>query len=202
MGAASAHPLPPAEETRERFISQAVQAVVRLADRADAETLATALSQPSPVDVLVSALISELGQLREGGTAANPLAAAMLRGQLAKRSLLQAGGGTLSSAEVARLLGVSRQTVNNRRIRGRLIGVPSGRGDYEYPAWQFGDGAVLPGLERVLLALRDHHPWTQISYMLNPDSRLGDDVPLDVLRRGRVDDVVAAASMYGEHGAA
>ncbi|MHB1417866.1 MAG: hypothetical protein ACYC1C_21660, partial [Chloroflexota bacterium] len=185
MGAARMQPLAPAEETRERFISQAVQAVVRLADRADAETLAEALRQSSPVDVLVTALLRELGRLGGEGTAAQPLTAAMLRGQVAKRRLLEAGGGTLSSAEVAHLLGVSRQTVNNRRLKGRLIGVASGRGDYEYPAWQFADGAVLPGLERVLMAMRDHHPWTQVSYMLNPDIRLGDGVPLDLLRRGR-----------------
>jgi hypothetical protein len=202
MGAARAQPLAPAEDTRERFISQAVQAVVRLADRADSETLAAALRQPTPVDVLVAALLSELGHLGAESAPSHPLTGALLRGQLAKRSLLEEGGGTLSSAEVAHLLGVSRQTVNNRRLKGRLIGVTSSRGDYEYPAWQFADGAVLPGLERVLLALRDHQPWTQISYMLNPDTRLGDGVPLDALRRGRIDEVVAAASMYGEQGAA
>ncbi|MHB0877268.1 MAG: hypothetical protein ACYC5O_14620 [Anaerolineae bacterium] len=202
MDAARAHTLEQRNDARERFISQAVQAVVRLADRADAETLAEALRQTSPVDVLVTALLRQLGSLGAEGSAAHPLTGALLRGQLAKRRLLEAGGGTLSSAEVARLLGVSRQTVNNRRLKGRLIGVPSTRGDYEYPAWQFADGGVLPGLERVLMALRDHHPWTQLSYMLNPDSRLGDRTPLEVLRQGRADDVVAAASMYGEQGAA
>jgi len=190
------------DELRERFISQAVQAVVRLADRADAETLAEALRKSSPVDVLLTALLRELDQLGSVDSGAHPLTGAMLRGQLAKRELLDAGGGALSSAEVAQLLGVSRQTVNNRRLKGRLIGVPSARGDYEYPVWQFGAGGVLPGLERVLLALRDHQPWTQISYMLNPDARLGDCTPLEALRQGRVDDVVAAASMYGEQGAA
>ena len=58
------------------------------------------------------------------------------------------------------------------------------------------------GLERVLLAMRDHHPWTQISYMLNPDTRLDGRTPLEELRRQKADDVVAAASMYGEQGAA
>jgi len=190
------------DEVRERFISQAVQAVVRLADRADTGTLAEALRQASPVDVLLTALLRELDQLGAVDGGAHPLTGAMLRGQLAKRELLDAGGGALSSAEVAHLLGVSRQTVNNRRLKGRLIGVPTARGDYEYPVWQFAAGGVLPGLERVLMAMRDHHPWTQISYMLNADVRLGERTPLEVLRQGRVDDVVAAASMYGEQGAA
>ena len=202
MGTLRAGALGQGEDVRERFISQAVQAVVRLADRADSETLSEALRQASPVDVLVTALLRELDQLGAVGSGAHPLTGAMLRGQLAKRQLLDAGGGTLSSVEVAHLLGVSRQTVNNRRLKGRLIGVPSARGDYEYPAWQFADGGVLPGLERVLMALRDHHPWTQISYMLNPDIRLGGRAPLEQLRQQRVDEVVAAASMYGEQGAA
>src|SRR5690606_41693050 len=59
---------------------------------------------------------------------------ARLRGLRMRARLLAAEGGTLSSTEVADLLGITRQAVNKRRKAGRLIGLATGRRGYAYPA--------------------------------------------------------------------
>ena len=61
---------------------------------------------------------------------------------------------------------------------------------------------TLPGLEAVLERLADHDPWMQGRFFLMANQRLGDRRPLDELRQGNVEAVIAAAAVYGEHGAA
>jgi len=91
--------------------------------------------------VLVSALQTEeaLASIR----ARDPLAGARVRGLEAKRKLLEGEGGTISSAEAAKLLRVTRQAVDKRRKEGKLLGLEFGRKGFRYPTWQFG----LPKVE-------------------------------------------------------
>jgi hypothetical protein len=42
----------------------------------------------------------------------------------------------------------------------------------------------------------------RVNFMLTGDARLGRRRPIDLLREGLIDGVVAAARAYGEHGAA
>jgi hypothetical protein len=64
---------------------------------------------------------------------------------------------------------------------------------YRYPAWQIYEGQLLPGLGEVLaiLAKKKLQPLSIISYFLTPSSELDEARPLDLLRKGRVEDVVA-----------
>ena len=57
---------------------------------------------------------------------------------------------------------------------------------------------MLEGFDLVLAALSDHDPWSQLSFMLTPNTWLQDESPLDVLRRGEVEPVLEAASVFGE----
>jgi len=131
----------------------------------------------------------------------SPLLPALLRGAQAKRQLLEAEGGTLSAAEVARLLRLSRQAVDKQRRTGRLLALRAGP-SWRYPAWQFIDGQSLPGLPEVLAALRAVSPWTTAAFLLSRNTRLGERRPVDLLRRGELDAVERAAQAHGEHGAA
>jgi hypothetical protein len=131
-----------------------------------------------------------------------PYREALKRGREARKELLAAEGGVLSGAEVAEILGLSRQAVDKRRRAGRLLGLSTGRRGIAYPAWQFTEGGVLPGWEDVLADLTDHDPWMQLIFMLTPDMWLDEKVPLTELRRGNLARVQVAARMLGEHGAA
>lgn len=133
---------------------------------------------------------------------ADPLASARERGTQSKRRLLEAEGGTLSALEVADLLGLRRQSVDKRRQKGLLIGLNVERRGYRYPKWQFtNDGLVLEGLPSILTTLKSQGPWVQTAYMLNRNTRLDGERPLDLLRAGQFERVLEAASNYGEHSA-
>lgn len=182
---------------RKIFFQRSLRAIEEL-QTLDERRLAEAVEAPTDFSVLVSALKSEetLANIR----ARDPLAGARVRGLEAKRKLLEDEGGSLTSAEAAKLLRVTRQAIDKRRKEGKLLGVELGRKGFRYPAWQFG----LANFEPVLAALRDRDCWEQLTFFLNPNSRLGDRTPLEALQRGGgrdVEDVIRAASEYGEQGA-
>jgi len=131
----------------------------------------------------------------------DPLAEARLRGIEARRQLLAAEGGTVGIQQVAALLSISRQAVYKRYRAGRLLAVACGRHGYAFPAWQLVPGGVLPGLEKTLRALSDLDPWMKIAFFLGETVALKAASPLEALRKGRLEDVLRAAELYGEHGA-
>jgi hypothetical protein len=64
------------------------------------------------------------------------------------------GDISLSGSEVARMLGVSRQAVNQRAGRGSLLAIADGQG-VRYPGWQFRDGSPVRGLRDLVRSARD-----------------------------------------------
>lgn len=93
--------------------------------------------------------------------------------------------GSLTSPEVARRLGVSRQTPHDRVRAGTLLAVLD-RGVWRYPAWQFdpaGPNGVLPGFPETIKALGDMPALSKIGWMIAPKALLP-DTPLALLRRG------------------
>ena len=149
--------------------------------------------------VLVAAVLHP--EVLERVTGTTPLLAAQIRAVEAKRRLLEADGGTVSAEEAGRMLGISRQAVDKKRRVGRLVALPI-VARQRYPVWQFKDGAILPGLAGVLAALTTASPWVKAAFFVSRNARLGGKRPLDLLRQDRVDDVMRAARIYGEHGTA
>jgi hypothetical protein len=131
----------------------------------------------------------------------DPLAMARLRGIEARRRILTDEGGILSAEEVREILIISRQAVDKRRKAGRLIAVSLGRRGFGYPAWQFSEHGILPHLETVLDALKQHDTWTKLVFFTSENAAIGGKRPLDALRSGDVENVLAAACTYGEQGA-
>jgi hypothetical protein len=185
---------------RVAFLARALNAIADLTAQLDESKLGNAIGASSDYDVIVHALESPeaLPALRQG----DPLAAARLRGLLARSRILEADGGPFTVDQVAKSLGISRQAVDKRRRAGKLLGLDTGRRGYLYPSWQFTSDGVLPGLETVLRNLTIHDPWMQAAFFLNGSYYLDGESPLAELRRGHVKAVVRAALTYGEQGAA
>lgn len=186
-------------------LARAVSALVDLASRVDRKTLDAAARAPTDVDALVTMLTSAASTDRL--TEADPLADARLRWVRDRERLLHTEGQPLGPRAVAELLGISRQAMAKARADGRLVGVPLRPHRYVYPSWQFGLSGPLRGLREVRQALDSGagDVWTLVAFVLAPNSRLDDETPLSLLRRGQdhdIEAVVRAARAYGEHGAA
>ncbi len=180
------------EPLKAAFLTRVIEGLIEIADSSDLVDITAANSN---YEVLLAAL-----QTPEALSLLNkhdPLAKAKLRGLKLKQQLIEAEGGCAKSEEIADMLGISRQAINQRRQRGKLIGLSRGKGKYVYPLWQFTDtGKTLVGLETVLGQLSGVDPWTQITFFLNPNLRLENKTPLEMLRIGEVEPVVISAAAF------
>jgi Protein of unknown function (DUF2384) len=112
-----------------------------------------------------------------------------------RRELL---AGSLTAAQVAKLLDLPQQAVADRVARGRLLAVLD-RGVWRFPPWQFdpaGPEGVVRGLPAAACALRGS-PVTKVSWFVQPNSHLGGRRPLDALKAGQIEEVEQAARAYG-----
>lgn len=126
-----------------------------------------------------------------------------LRSLGADAELQDAEGGGLSDMKFATGLGLgSRETVRQYREKGRIFAWRKDLRSYRYPAWQIHRKQLLPGLPEVLAVLKEKElePLSIIGYFLTPSDDLDDARPLDLLREGKVGEVVADAKRYGDIG--
>jgi hypothetical protein len=188
------------EPVQAALLARVLNVLARLITEVDERALGDAAGARSDYEVLLRLLEypDTVAALREQ----DPLLPARLRWLRDRERLLQAEGGAISAEQAAELVGMTRQGVDKRRRTGTLIGLSLGRKGYVYPVWQFAEGGTLPGLQAVLAELNDFGPWMQAAFMLSGDARLNGERPLDELRRGHVQQVVAAAHVYGEQGGA
>lgn len=182
------------------FYTRILRAYQRLENDLPATLIDDATAAPTDYLVAVEALSAapEITQL----IADDPFIAAKFRGLKRKRQMLEAVGGALTSEQVAKVLGVSRQAVDKRRASKQLLALTQGRRGYSYPSFQFEDGRTIAGLEDVLGQLGNLDSWMQMVFFTTSNERLGEQTPLEKLKKGLVDEVKAVASGYGEQGAA
>jgi hypothetical protein len=105
---------------------------------------------------------------------------------------------SLTSSQVAQLLGTSRQTPHDRVESGTLLAVMD-RGALRFPIWQFdpdGEGGVVAGLPAVLRAL-EVSPMAKVSWLTRPNYMLDGETPLACLKSGDVERVVGLARAVG-----
>jgi hypothetical protein len=182
------------------FLKRSVRMLERISSAASAEVLKAALSSPTDAGGVAS-LLSDLAPLDVDLSALDPFVEAMARGAAVKRDLLTSAGGGLTSSHVADALGITRQAVEKRRGRRALLAVPAGSGKYLYPACQFTQQGVLPGVEAVLQAFQIRSPWTQLSVLLAPTPALRGKTILEALRSGETERAIALAASFGEQAA-
>jgi hypothetical protein len=98
---------------------------------------------------------------------------------------------SLSRQEAAALLGISPQAVSKRHAAGALTALSRGRELY-FPAWQFADGAAVPGLADVIAAYPGS-PLALSTWAQAPNADLDRATPAQALnRRGGVERVLEA----------
>jgi hypothetical protein len=129
-------------------------------------------------------------------------ARAILRGIDHAHADLSDAGGAYDLQQVRSLMrGISRQAVDKQVKEGRLLAVPGPSNRRGYPTFQFNDdGSVVNGLKSVHDTLPTRNPWAILNFLVNPQDGLRGAKPIDRLREGRLDEVLAAARGIGEQG--
>ncbi|WP_221033315.1 hypothetical protein [Actomonas aquatica] len=100
--------------------------------------------------------------------------------------LLRTEGAALSAADFAHQAGITPATLRRYQRAGRVIAVPRGRTQVLYPAWQVHHHRLLPGLVRVLAALRGlaDRPLSLVAFFVTHQEALRGASPLELLRAG------------------
>jgi len=105
---------------------------------------------------------------------------------------------SVNVAEAAYRVGRSRQAIERLRRQGRALALRV-RQQWRYPVWQLdpdAPGGIVAGLGEVLQGL-DLSPLGAAYWLRRPHPKLGDASPIEVLRRGRREEVVSLAQQAG-----
>ena len=116
----------------------------------------------------------------------------ILRAFAKRRELL---ADSYSASEVAELLGKVRQTPYDRLRAGTILGAREG-GEWRFPAWQFdpaGSDGLVPGLSAVLRVLEIPSEIARVAWFVSKLPSLGGATPLDSLKAGAIEEVLAEA---------
>lgn len=95
-------------------------------------------------------------------------------------------GPVYTTGKVTALLGVSRQAVAERRSRRSILALETSDGAVVYPAFQFHQGALLPGLPKLLrrFPLETVDGWTLAAWLVAPQPGLEGRSVVEWLREG------------------
>ncbi|HXT06463.1 MAG TPA: helix-turn-helix domain-containing protein [Roseiarcus sp.] len=180
----SGQPAVSPDPVREAFLKRAIEAISRVAAQADTKLLAEALAASTGVGA-VARVLAEAAAVGASVVDLDPLAPLVARSAEHRLETLAAAGGAMSSGDVARQLGVSRQAVEKRRRAHALVAIRIG-GDWRYPRRQFDEatGEAVAGLPKLIAAFGEASPWVVLDFLLAPDETLGGETPLQALRSG------------------
>ena len=108
-------------------------------------------------------------------------------------------GGAWTGAELNERFGLNPSTLHRRRKEHRVVFWRDARHDFHYPQWQFTPtGALITGIDEVLNTFKSPDEWRIMRYFLVPRHQLGERTPLDLLRNGEVEKVLAHARAHAE----
>ncbi len=118
---------------------------------------------------------------------------------------IKENGGLYKAGDVAKIMNVSRQTINNQRIAEKLIAIKRG-GEYLYPAFQFNQRGKIEGLDDVLKLMNGMGVVTKCSFLLTKINFNGNEQsPIDILKNKLGDEylsyILREAALYGSHSA-
>lgn len=184
------------------------KAIVRAVGRKDARRLLAAPNVLQSAVATAAAAWDALGaknasRLPAGDGAASALDGADARARLAPFVLegdwdaLWPDDELLTTDETAELIGRSQPTVLEWIKKDRIVGLTRKKRGYRIPREQFGKkGGIVTGIAEIIGLLPDHNAvW---SFLTEPyPFNKGLARPLDLLKKGALDEVVAAAESWG-----
>ncbi|NMP25437.1 DNA-binding protein [Rahnella sp. SAP-1] len=119
---------------------------------------------------------------------------------------LQELGGTLKVNDVADILGITRQAINIRVKKNKLLAFKQ-NGDFIFPKFQLTDNGLIPGFEDVMAAFEeDTHPMLWLSVLKSPievNSEGLQKTPIQIMQDGakksELSLAIRAAKQFGNH---
>ena len=112
-----------------------------------------------------------------------------------------AEGGAWDGNDLSQKFRLSPAVLHRRRKEHRIIFWRDAQHNFFYPKWQFTEsGALRPGIEEILNTFNSSDEWRIMRYFLSARYQLGEKRPLDLLRAGRVEEVLAHAKSNAEEG--
>lgn len=156
------------------------------------------LAPPQRQRVLQRANVNADAEQISGGSGAevfDPFEA----GRKAVVELQKAEGGAWTLADLQKLYGLDSANLHKRRAEYRIVWWKDPRSQFHYPKWQFNQaGVLLPGIKSILQSFKSSDEWRVMRYFLAPRHELDMRRPLDLLRGGEMDTVIAHAKAHGE----
>lgn len=127
------------------------------------------------------------------------LARAFARAEMSKADILRRPE-MLSGEALAEQLGVSRATVDNRRVAGKLLALEFGsKRGVRYPQWQcefVSETADRVVFESILTSLAPVGTWGQYRFFKQSSPALGGHTPIEALLEGRATEVARVAQSW------
>ncbi|WP_254026837.1 XRE family transcriptional regulator [Mesorhizobium ventifaucium] len=120
------------------------------------------------------------------------LAAARQRGRKHVAEIV-AGEDMLSAEAFAKLLGMSRVTVNAKRQSGQLLGIDGAKRGFRFPVWQLDNDGRPFGALPALYAMLGNSAWGVYRFLMSRHGALDGRTGLRALQQGDDASVLAAA---------
>ena len=120
-------------------------------------------------------------------------------GERLVKGLQAAEGGAWTGQELQGRFNLTPAVLHRRRKEHRILFWRDAQHEFHYPQWQFTPtGALLPGVQEVLQTFRSNDEWRLMSYFLGQRRQLAGRRPLDLLRAGEKEKVLAHAKIHAE----
>lgn len=186
--AAAAARLSPEQQQRivahEKDLAKAVEKVVQaIAAREASASDLIVLDVQTPVEVSMGEGFGELLSEKEGRQRLEDYATPM--------KLEDWAGPIAGPGEIERDYGIRRSTLHDWQKRGAVIGLLKGERKHVFPLAQFIDGRPIEGMAQIRKIIKD--PRVAWLWLIKRHPGTGRRPPLDRLKEGRIEEVVAVA---------
>lgn len=123
------------------------------------------------------------------------------RGEKHLQELIATSGPYLSIDDVAKRLSITPAQVKDIIQDKQLLAIESSPGsELQIPAWQFDNDQILSDLPTVLQTYASANPLETLLFLQARAPEFDDLSPIDLLREGRLQDVLILCNTIGEHG--